>query len=195
MEHQQEHNLTVRQSVTILKPAEELYRAWRSPETWGKFPSGVEAIEPIDERRSRWRIRVGGMGVKEWISEITEDREGQLIAWRTVNGSAFDHEGKVMFSPAPANFGTEVTLEVSTHMCGGRVANALAKLIRHSPEDYISMTLRNFKELMETGKVTPDERTLFGRVPATVTPRAAMAVMAAAVFATLFFLIRRQRTQ
>ncbi len=195
MNHYQKHNLTVSQSVTVHKPAEELYQAWRSPETWKKFPSGVEAIEAVDDRRSRWKVHVIGKGLKEWTSEITEDREGQLIAWKTVDGDVFDHEGRVTFSPAPINSGTEVRLQISTHMCGGRVTNALAKLIRHSPEDYISMTLRNFKELMETGNVTSKEGSVPVRLPENIGPKAAMAAMALTVFATLMFLRRRQRNE
>ncbi len=195
MSHYDKHNLTVSRSIKVFKPAEELYNAWRSPETWKQFPSGVEAIESLDDRRSRWKVHVAGKGIKEWTSEITEDREGQLIAWKTVDGDIFDHEGRVTFSPTPADSGTEVSLQLSTHMCGGRVTNALAKLIRHSPEDYISMTLRNFKDLMETGKVSAREQSGSVRLPENIGPKATMVAMALTVFATLVFLRRRQRNQ
>lgn len=127
------------------------------------------------------------------MSEIIEDRKDRAVAWHTVGDTDFNHEAKVTFVPAPGDHGTEVTLEMKSHMCGGSIANSLAKLLGRSPEDYVSRTLRNFKELMETGEVATNEGPAGeARVLTGVGPKVAMAGMALAAFFTFLYMRRRE---
>lgn len=191
--HHQNYNVGVKRSITIGKPVSEVYRAWRSPETWRRFAAGTQSVEMLDDRRSRWSVAVPGMGLKSWVSEITGDRENQEISWQTVGETDFNHQAKVLFAQAPGDHGTEVTLEVRSHVCGGRLANTFAKLLGRSPEDYVSRTLHNFKELMETGEVATNVGPAgHARVTTGVVPKVAMAGAALAVFATLLYVRRRE---
>ncbi len=132
-------------------------------------------------------MQVPGLGKMSWVSDIFEERENEYFAWRTVGETVFDHEGRVTFKPAPNNLGTEVTLKIDSRLSGGRITNTLAWLLRRSPEDYVVHTLRNFKQLMETGEVAtnkgPSGR---ARIMTGIGPKAAVG-MAAAVFFTLLY--------
>jgi len=147
------YDVEVKRSITVGRKAEDLYPNWRSPKGLANFMAGCETAYEIDDRRSRWRVKMPGMGLETWESEITEDEPNELIGWRTLGETRFPHEGTVTFAPAPKDLGTVVTLKISTRMPGGMVANAVSRVLGQSPEDYVFTTLRNFKQYMETGEV------------------------------------------
>ena len=133
--------------VTVDKPAEELYRFWRSLANAPRFMKWVEEVEIRDERRSRWVATLPGRrGRIEWESEVLEDRPGELIAWRSVSGAPVRISGRVEFAAAPAGRGTEVRSRVETEGVPHHV------LERHVAED-----LRRFKRLLETGEIATVE--------------------------------------
>lgn len=148
-----EYDVQVKRSITVGRKAEELYPAWRSIPRLCGFMAGCESAREIDDRRSSWRVRMPGMGVESWESEITEDEPNEMIGWRTVGETKFSHEGSVTFTRAARDSGTVVTLEIKTRMPGGMMANTIGRIFGQSPEDYVSNTLHNFKQYMETGEI------------------------------------------
>jgi uncharacterized membrane protein len=191
--HHRNYNVGVKRSITVLKPVGEVYRMWRSPETWGRFAAGTQSVELLNERRSRWRVNIPSIGVKSWVSEITRDVENRELSWETVGETDFDHQARVSFKAAPGDHGTEVTLEIKSHLVGGRLTSGFAKLLGRSPEDYASRTLRNFKELVETGEVATNEGPAgVARVHTGVGPKVAMAGMVLGVLTTLLLMRRRE---
>lgn len=151
------YNVCSRRIITIHKDPGDLYSAWHDPEKLITFLSGAKVVDILDDRRSIWDVDVPGIGLTSWEAEITDDREDNSIAWQTIGGTGFNHEGSVRFDPAPNNLGTEVKMEIRSRVPGGPFGNAVAKLLGRSPEDYISKTLHNFKQLMETGEVATSE--------------------------------------
>jgi uncharacterized membrane protein len=142
------------EAVTIRKPADELYRAWRRFSQLPRFMRMYDTVEELDATTSRWTARgPGGMRVT-WESELTEDREGSLIAWRSRPGSAVATTGRVTFTPAPANRGTEVRVTLTWEPPGGGLGKGLAWLTGSAPGQHLRDDLRRFKQLMETGEVT-----------------------------------------
>jgi uncharacterized membrane protein len=152
-ERMKKPNVTSRRSITVHRPPGDLYRAWRTPQVLLNCIPGAEAVDVLDEKHSRWTVDTPNRGFLSWESEITGEQEDNAITWHTVGGESFSHEGSVRLTPAPEGLGTEVELVVRRRIPGGRITNAVARLLGRSPEDYISKTLHNFKGLMETGEV------------------------------------------
>jgi uncharacterized membrane protein len=146
-----------RRSLTINRPAEELYRVWRHVSNLPRFMRRIESVHATGDRRSHWIAR-GPFGMRvEWDAEITEDRPNQAIAWRSLSGSPIDTAGAVRFSPAPGGRGTEVTVELEYSLPGRAVSAQLARLLGQAPEQQLQEDLRRFKQLLETGQIIESE--------------------------------------
>jgi uncharacterized membrane protein len=148
----------VTRSVTIGKPRDEVYGFYRELERLPQFMRHVESVRELDERRSHWIVRLPNGTRMEWDAEITEDRPGERLAWRTVDGSAFENKGSVNFDPAPDGRGTEVH---------ARMLFTAPPLARLFADLQVADDLRRLKQVMETGEVVhSDPGIQRGRHPA-----------------------------
>jgi uncharacterized membrane protein len=143
----------VETAVTINRTPEELFAFWRNFENLSRVMEHIESIECLDERRSRWRMRRGDNEHVEWTAEVINEHPGELIAWRSLDGSDVRHAGTIRFTPVAGARGTEVKLTIEFEAAGGSLGNALAKLARRSPEQQAREDLRHFKQLMEAGEI------------------------------------------
>ena len=62
----------------------------------------IEAVDPIDARRSRWRVKAPAGKTVEWESVITDEQPGRSLTWQSVEGADVDNSGKVEFIDAGA---------------------------------------------------------------------------------------------
>lgn len=147
-------------TVTIAKPPrEELFAFWRDFTNLPAFMDNLESVEILGGKRSRWTIASPGGGTVAIETEIAQEVAGELIAWRSVEGSDIDTEGRVSFRDAPGDRGTRVELIVAFKPPMGRAGQAIAKLLRRNPAVQALHDLRRFKSLMETGEIaTSDNR-------------------------------------
>ncbi|GAA0733087.1 SRPBCC family protein [Sphingomonas japonica] len=149
----------VGKTVTIAKPDRaQLFAFWRDFANLPRFMENLKSVDHIEGKRSRWTI-TGPVGDVIVESEIAEERSGELIAWRSVEGSGVDTEGRVAFRDAPGGRGTQVELIVAYKPPMGRAGQAVAKLLQREPAQQARRDLRRFKSLMETGEIaTSDNR-------------------------------------
>lgn len=152
----------VGRSVTIGKPRDELFRFWRDFSNLPQFMENVDKIEPVsgEQGRNRWFIRAPAGKVYEVETTIAREIEGELIAWRSTPESEVDTEGRVTFEDAPGDRGTRVGLIIAYKPPGGRAGQAIAKLLRRTPELQARHDLKRFKMLIETGEIATSARTL-----------------------------------
>lgn len=143
----------VRRSITVGRPVADVYAFWSDFTSFPRFMQHVESVEVLDDKRSRWRATGPAGTHAEWIAEIVERREGELIAWRTVDEPTLYHEGNVSFREAPRGEGTVVTVEMRYAPPGGPLGAALLKLFRKEPGQQVIDDLRRFKQIMEIGEV------------------------------------------
>lgn len=140
-------------AVTISRPRSELYAFWRDFQNLPHFMEDVEDVQPTGEKRSVWTIAgPAGKSVKV-ETEVVEDRQDELISWRSVEGSQIVTEGKITFSDAPGDRGTIVDAVIAYDPPAGGAGRAIAKLFQHEPEIQARRELRRFKMLMETGEI------------------------------------------
>jgi len=106
-------------SVTVGVPADELYDAWRDPETLSQIVGSVAKVFAPDEDNPQFVVS-GPLGVElTWDTEIVEDRSGEFLRWVSVDDAAISHEGSVSFRPAANDRGTTVTLRIRFDVPGG----------------------------------------------------------------------------
>jgi uncharacterized membrane protein len=144
----------VRKSITINRPAEELYRFWRDFDNLPRFMTHLEEIRKLDDKRSHWKAK-GPVGFTfEWDAEITEDQPNERLAWASVPGSSVHSAGSVNFKKGPGGRGTVVEVEMRVDPPGGVIGAQIAKLFGKEPGQQVSDHLRAFKQIMETGHLT-----------------------------------------
>ena len=148
----------VRESVTVDKPASELYRYWRNLENVGRTMTHLETVRELNDKRSQW-VAKGPLGSSvTWDALITDDREDELIAWRSVDDSDIPNEGAVRFSPTGRDQQqTEVLVSLTYHPPGGALGAAVAKLFGGEPAQQISDDLGRFKREMESGALSSQD--------------------------------------
>jgi len=138
-------------SITIKRPAAELFRFWRNFKNLPRFMRHLESVEVLDARRSRWTAR-GPAGTRiEWEAELYNEREPELIAWRSLPDSDINHAGSVQFRELPGGRGTEIVVSLNYEPPAGRLGQSIARLFGEEPELQIEEDLRRFKQLVEGG--------------------------------------------
>ncbi|HVL97805.1 MAG TPA: SRPBCC family protein [Egibacteraceae bacterium] len=143
----------LRTAITVNRPPEEVYRSWRDFERLPQFMYHLESVQPTEQGRWHWVARAPAGKTVEWDAEIVEDRPGEVVAWRSLEGGDVDTCGLVRFAPATGDRGTEVVVEMEYTPPGGRAGAVAAKLFGESPEQQVRDDLRRFKQVMETGEV------------------------------------------
>jgi uncharacterized membrane protein len=148
----------VGRAVTINRPAAELYAYWRDFAKLGSFMDNVERIDVVDGTRSHWVVKAPGGKTVEWDARITEDRDGELIAWTSEDGADVANSGRVEFRDAGAR-GTVVVATIAYDPPGGAIGKLVAKMFQREPAIQARRDLRRFKQLMETGEIATSSRT------------------------------------
>lgn len=156
-------SIKVEKTVTINKPAAELYRFWHDFENLPRFMKHLQAVRVLDNRRSHWAAKAPLGQTVEWDAEIINDQENHLIAWASTGDATVDNSGFVRFQPAPANRGTEVKVVLEYNLPGGVISAAIAKLFGEEPEQQIGDDLHRFKQMMEAGEIATNEGQPSGR--------------------------------
>jgi uncharacterized membrane protein len=142
----------VGRTVTINRPRQELYRYWRDFQNLPRFMENVRDVSVAGDL-TRWTI-AGPLG-REFAVEtrIVEDRDGELIAWRSTEASDIETEGKVTFRDAPAGRGSELEAIVAYVPPAGEIGRLVAKLFQAEPRIQGRRELKRFKMLMEAGEI------------------------------------------
>jgi uncharacterized membrane protein len=140
-------------ATTVNRPPQEVYDFWRGLERLPTFMHHLESVEWVGEGRTRWSAAAPLAGKVSWEAELTEDRRGERLAWRSLPGSTVWNEGDVEFTPAPGGRGTEVRVHLAYAVPGGRAGRAFARLFGEEPHQQVEDDLRRCKQVMETGEV------------------------------------------
>lgn len=147
-------------SVTVNKPIAEVYSYWRSLENLPLFMEHLESVQVIDSRRSHWKAKAPAGTTVEWDAEITEEKENELLSWRSMPGSTVPNAGTVRFKAAPGGRGTEVHVVMEYDIPGGMLGSVIAKLFREEPGQQVRDDLRHFKQVMETGEIVRSDASI-----------------------------------
>jgi len=140
-------------SITIGKPADELYEVWRDPEQLSRIVGPFVEVTAVDEDRIRWTVDAPHGREIAWETSFVAEDPGELLRWKTPSDASLPNEGSIRFRPAPGDRGTEVTLSISFDPPGGTLgAEALDKL-DVVPETLAGQLLARCKSLVESGEI------------------------------------------
>lgn len=155
--------IKVEKSVTVNKSPEELYRFWRNFENLPRFMDHLESVRVDDGGRSHWVAKAPAGTTVEWDAEVYNEKENELIAWRSLEGADVDNAGSVRFESAQEGRGTTVRVSLKYDPPGGVIGSTFAKLFGEEPSQQIEEDLRRFKQVMETGETPTTEGQSSGR--------------------------------
>ena len=145
------------ETVTIDRPADDLFAFWRDVANLATFMENIEAIEPIDDKRSRWTVKAPGDGSVSWESIITHEEPGRSISWQSAEGADIGNKGRVEFIDAGQR-GTVVRAVIAYDPPAGTVGKLVAKLFQREPRIQSRRDLRRLKQLMEAGEIATGAR-------------------------------------
>ncbi len=142
----------VHASLTVNRPADELYAFWRRLENLPRFMKNLESVHE-EKGISHW-VGKSPLGMKiSWDARIVDDQPGRVISWRSLTDSQIDNSGWVRFEPATGNRGTVVRVHMDVQTPENLFGRALARLNHQGVELEVQSDLRRFKALLEAGEV------------------------------------------
>ena len=138
--------------VEVDVPLRAAYAAWTHFKHLPSLLEGIESVEPVDDRRLRWRARLGGRLV-EWTSEIVEKVADRRIAWKALGPS--QRAGLVSFEAVgPRSTRISLALDDAPPAEAGRGAeDPLGIVFRRVSED-----LTGFERFMRSRAAPPARR-------------------------------------
>lgn len=144
------NNVSITTSLTVAKPAMEVYNAWRQLENLPLFMSHLHSVAVIDDCTSEWKARIpGGLGTLSWRAEILMDEPARLLSWHSQPGSSIDNAGKVKFTSNGTSTDIDVTISYRAPM--GKAGELAAGLLTPVFEKMIRSDIESFKEYIEAG--------------------------------------------
>lgn len=150
-------------TITVNRPRYEVYRHWRDFERLPEFMAHLRSVSAAGRGRSRWEASGPAGSTISWEAEIEEDRQGEVISWRSTGDGDVENTGSVRFVDATGGRGTEVLVELRYRPPGGRAGAALATLLGEEPNQQLRDDLRRFKQVVELGEVVRSEGSPAGR--------------------------------
>jgi uncharacterized membrane protein len=85
----------VKESIAIIRKVGDIYRFWRNLEDLPLFIDHLESVEDLGEGHNRWTIKTP-VGHISWESEIIEDKENEIIRWRSMLDSRVKNSGSLV---------------------------------------------------------------------------------------------------
>jgi uncharacterized membrane protein len=143
----------VQRSVTIDRPAREIYDYWRRFETLPRFMQHLVSVREISPGRTRWVARAPFGRTVVWEAEITAEQPGELLAWRSLPGPQITNAGTVRFTELRRDRGTVVEMTLEYVPPAGPLGAAVAQLAGEEPHKQVADALLHPKELLEAGEI------------------------------------------
>lgn len=145
----------VSRTVTINRPAGEVYAFWRDVAGLAPHLGYVESIREVEPGHSLWTLNMPGPRSEaiEWQAELVEERENEALRWSSAPGTSPDMAVEVTFAEAAGDRGTETTMTLTLPagrpmMAGGPVG----RMIHRMAAQQIERDLRRIKSVIEAGE-------------------------------------------
>lgn len=147
----------VDQTITINKPLTAVYAFWRRLENLPRFMRHVKSVTEQDGLHSHWVLKTLGGQTLEWDAEIIEQRENEMVSWRSTPDADLGNAGSAWFTPINGGQATRVRVELKYAPSAGEIGFTVAKLFGHDADSEIAQDLRRLKSLLETGELAQED--------------------------------------
>jgi len=140
------------ESITIHRPAPELFRFWRDFSNLPRFMEHLDDVRVISPTRSIWTAKAPvGMRVK-WEADVINEIDGELIGWQSTDNADVATAGSVRFIPSDSG-ATEIVVHLQYEPPAGKLGSLVASMFGEEPSQQIRSDLRRLKMLLETSDV------------------------------------------
>lgn len=147
-------NINIITKMTVNKPRQEVYDFWRKLSNLPLFMEHLENVEVLDERRSHWTAKFGGLRIS-WDAEIAKEINGELIGWNSLPGATIHNAGKVEFRDT--GFGTEISVVITYRAPFGDIGEGIASVLTPMAKKMIANDVKGFKRYIEAGDIATIE--------------------------------------
>lgn len=149
---------TVRGSVVVDRPPDEVFWAWRDPVTVATMLSPFLEVRAGSPDLAHLRLKTPAGGWLHWSWDVPDERPGDYMRFRSLPDSSVRNEGTARLRPVDGGRGTRLEVEGWYLAPGGRVGTAAVSAFGTAPEAALDAVLARFKELVEGGAApTSDE--------------------------------------
>ena len=135
---------TIEDTIEVQVPVRQAYNQWTQFEDFPKFMEGIQSVRQLDDTHVRWLAEIRGES-REWTTEIVEQRPGEKVAWKTVDGEV-RNDGVVTFAPVAAGH-TRVNVQMDVE--GASEAENVAGELLGVVKRQVHGDLERFKQLIE----------------------------------------------
>jgi uncharacterized membrane protein len=141
----------VKETITIQRQANDVYRFWKSFENFPQFMEHVQSVTKNPDDTWHWVAKAPLGTTVEWDARVTSDVEDQRIGWQSTKDSEIPNSGVVEFVGTPDD-ATQVTVTMIYEAPAGKFGEWAAWALGEEPSLQVADDLRRFKELMERGE-------------------------------------------
>lgn len=148
--------IDVRKVINVGAPVEQVWELWSNYENFPRFMAHLKEVRRSEEGGSHW-VAAGPAGVSiEWDAVTTAWVPNELLAWKSVEGSAVEHSGLVQFRTNPDGT-TQIEVRISYNPPGGALGHGVAALFGSDPKRAMDEDMVRLKSLLEEGKTSADQ--------------------------------------
>jgi len=144
----------IQKTIAIDAPVDTVFGFLSNFENFPRFMRNVHRVEPRANGQTHWVVAGPAGSEVQWDSTITQFAPNELLAWRTVEGSAVAHGGIMRFEPFDG--GTRVHIRMHYSPPAGALGHAAAKLFGADPKSELDQDLMRLKATIETGQPPRD---------------------------------------
>ncbi len=139
----------IKESITINRRACDIYRFWRNLENLPRFIDHLDSLEDLGEGHNRWTIKTP-VGRMSWESEIIEDKENEIIQWRSMPGSRVKNSGSLILKEKEGGDATEAIVELRYNPPGAHDSFLEDEILEAITDVQMKDDLRNLKRIIES---------------------------------------------
>lgn len=144
--------MEITKSLEIRLSPDQIYEFWKDYENFQEILDNVESVRRVNATHAEWVLHGPMQTLIRFTSELTEDKPGSLLAWKSENGD-LPHQGRVQFTPIEDGQKTQVDFTVQFQPPGGQLGEKIAKLGDVLESEYIGMTLFELKSHLEANQL------------------------------------------
>ena len=150
---------TVRGSVVVDRPPDEVYWAWRDPVTVATMLSRYLEVRAESPGLAHLRPRAPLGRALRWSWSVPDEEPGVFMRFRSLPGSAVPNGGTATLHAVDGG-ATRLEVDGWFRAPGGRAGAAALSGLRLAAEAALGDVLRRFKDLVESGAAptTPEAR-------------------------------------
>jgi uncharacterized membrane protein len=139
----------VKENITINRKTGYIYRFWRNVKNLPRFIDHIDSVEDLGEGHNRWTIKTP-VGNISWESEIIEEKENEIIRWRSMPDSLVKNSGSLSLEEKEGCNATEATVELHYNPPVGHDSFLENKILEVITDVQMKNDLRNLKRIMES---------------------------------------------